>query len=253
MTQEMNSTHNITPEEWDLIETWMDHKDVPGEAPAFNKKVAQIPNILQKIEYIKKVREEIEDSIRQSKIKEFHKYASFNEKESGIKNIADKKIHSKAVWLSIAAALAVLFGIFWMMDNSNKAEKLFAENFKPDIGLPLKMSNTSSYGFYDGMLDYKQENYKEAIAKWQILLEAKPENDTLNFFLGVTNLALGDAVKSMEYLQNQERFQQGIFKEDAAWYAALAKIKEGEFDEAKVFLKNSSSVRNKKLLKELDK
>ncbi len=249
----MNLHHNIAPEEWDLIETWMDQKDVQGETLFLNKKLVQITNILQKIGHVKKVREEIEDSIRQAKIKEFHKYTSVDLQESGIDILAHRKIHSKAIWLTIAAALAVLFGIFWMMDKSNKSEKLFAKNFKPDIGLPLKMSNTSTYGFYEGMLDYKQENYTAAIAKWQVLLQANPENDTLNYFLGVTNLAIGDVVKSMEYLQNQERFQQGIFKEDAAWYAALAKIKEGKSEEAEAFLKNSSSVRNKKLFKELDK
>ena len=249
----MNSPHNITPEEWDLIETWMDQKGAPGEAPLLKEKLLQIKNVLQKIEHVKKIREEIEDSIRQSKIKEFHKSISIDEKNSGIKNTVNKKIHSKAVWLTIAAALAILFGISWMMDKNNKSDKLFAENFKPDIGLPLKMSNASAYEFYEGMLDYKQENYNEAIAKWQVLLEAKPENDTLNYFLGVANLTLGNAAKSLEYLQDHKRFQQGIFKADAAWYAALANIKEGKFEKAKVFLNNNPSARNKKLLKELGK
>lgn len=140
-----------------------------------------------------------------------------------------------------------------MMDNSSTSEEIFAKNFKPDVGLPLKMGTVGTYGFYEGMLDYKQENYKEAIAKWQILLEENPDSDTLNYFLGVANLALGNGDESLEYLQNQERFQQGMFKEDAAFYAALAKIKDGKFEEAKVFLKNNPSTKNTSLLKELEK
>ena len=251
----MNSPYNITPEEWDIIETWLDQKDLPGESPLLSNKITQTPNILQKIEHVKRVREEIEDSIRQSKIKEFHQYVSRDDNDSGIKSIANKKIKSNIFWYSIAiAAVMILFiGIIRNLDHSNTQEEIFAKNFKPDIGLPLKMSKSSEFRFFEGMLDYKQENYKEAIVKWQDLLKTKPENDTLNYFLGVTNLALGDATKSLEYLQNQERFQQGIFKEDAAWYAALAKIKAGKFEEAKVFLKSNPSARNKKLLKELDK
>lgn len=249
----MNSTQNITPKEWDLIETWIEQKDVQGEASLLENEFAQIPNILQKIEYVKKVGEEIEDSIRQLKIKEFHKLTRAEEEDSEIKDTTNKKIRSNTVWLTIAAAIALLFCIFWMMDHSTTPEKIFANNFKADIGLPLKMSKTSELSFYEGMLDYKQENYTEAIVKWQILLESKPENDTLNYFLGVTHLALGNATKSLKYLKTQNRFQQGIFKEDAAWYAALASIKEGKFEEAKVFLDNYPSTRNNKLLKKLDK
>lgn len=249
----MNAPINISPEEWNLIEAWLDQEDVPGEAPHLKEQLTEIPNILQKIEYIKKVREEIEDSIRHAKIKEFHKGISADEKPSEIRSIANKRIKPNTAWYAAAALLVILFGIFWIMGIKNKSEKIFAENFKPDIGLPLKMNTADASGFYEGMLDYKQENYREAIARWQVLIKTKPENDTLNYFLGVANLALGKAAKSMEYLENQERFQQGIFKDDALWYAALAKIKEGKFKEAEVFLKQNPSVRSTNLLNQIKK
>ena len=242
----------ITPLEWDTIETYLDHNDVSEKDPLLNEKLAQIPDVNNKIEQVKIIREEIENSIRQSKIKEFHEHVSVDEKDSRIKNIANQKKQSKTIWYAIAAALIVLFGVFWMMDNTTPSEKIFAKNFKPDIGLPLKMGSTNSYSFYEGMVNYKQENYKEAIIKWDVLLKVNPENDTLNYFMGVANLALGNADKSLEYLQNQEHFKEGVFREDAAYYAALAKIKEGEFEEAKVFLKNNPSDRNIKLLKVLN-
>ncbi len=248
----MNAPINITPEEWNLIETWLDQKDSQDKAPLLDEQLAHIPTISQKIEHIKKVREEIEDSIRQSKIREFHNSISTDEKDSGIRTIANKRIRSNTVWYAAAAVVVLLFGFFWMMGNKSHSEKIFAKNFKPDIGLPLKMNTANATGFYEGMLEYKQQNYKEAIAKWQDLLKANPENDTLNYFLGVANLALGDASKSIEYLENQERFLQGIFKEDAAYYAALARIKKGKLKEAKVLLESIPSIRNTKLLNELN-
>jgi tetratricopeptide (TPR) repeat protein len=142
--------------------------------------------------------------------------------------------------------------MYWLM-GKNSSERIFAENFKPDVGLPLKMDNASAHAFYEGMLDYKQENYEGAIEKWQVLLWEKPQNDTLNYFLGVSHLALGNAAKAIEYLENQERYRQSIFKDDAAWYTALAKIKEGGLEEARGFLQKYPSTRNAKLLDELNK
>ena len=266
----MNAPNNITSEEWNDIEIWLDQNDVQRETPLLNEKLTQIPNFAKKIECVKKTREDIEDSIRQSRIKAFHHDIPFSpvspdgpnspdsylnvsvdEKVSGIKNMANKIIKPYTFWYAGAAVLAALLGIFWMMKISSTSEKIFATYFKPDIGLPLKMSTGNTYGFYEGMLDYKQENYEEAIEKWQVLLEAKPKNDTLNYFLGVAYLALGNAAKSLEFLENQERFRQGIFKEDAAYYTALAKIKEGKLEEARVFLQKYPAKRNTALLNEL--
>ena len=41
--------------------------------------------------------------------------------------------------------------------------------------------------------------------------------------------------------------------EEAAYYAALAKIKEGKIEEAKNLLKNTPSIQNTKLLRQLEK
>lgn len=248
----MNSPNNISLEEWNLIETWLDQTIVPGNETLPNEKLTQIPDFAQKAAYIKKVREEIENSIRQSKIKEFHNNIPANKNNSGSVKSTNKKIKLNDVWYAIAAVLVVLFVIFRLLDNSNPSEKIFANYFKPDVGLPLKMSNNNANGFYEGMLNYKQEKYEEAIAKWEVLLKSHPESDTLNYFLGVANLALGNSDKSLEYLQNQERFQQGIFQKDAVWYAALAEVKEGKLEEAKTLLINNPSDRNQKLLKELE-
>ncbi len=249
----MKSQIEITPLEWDIIEVYLDQKKVSDKETMRKEKLDRIPHIEAKIAHVKKVREEIEDSIRQSKITEFHQHILVDEDDLNVKNQFAKKSNPKIIWYSVAAVLVVTIGILWMIQGKPTSEKIFAENFKPDIGLPLKMGVTNSLAFYEGMVDYKQENYKNAIDQWQVLWKDNPKNDTLNYFLGVANLAQGNSKKSLEYLQNQNLFQQGIFKEDAAYYTALAKIKEGQFDDAKILLKNNPSDRNKKLLAELEK
>jgi len=246
----MKSPINISSEEWNLIEDYLNQKSELDKDAIMNKELTSIPNIEEKIAYIEKVKEEIEDSIRQSKIKEFHEQLPAAENYNSTLMLKNKKTKSNAIWYAMAAVLVVLLGIFWMM-NTNSPEKIFAKNFKPDIGLPLKMGTTNSYNFYEGMLDYKQENYTDAISKWQDLWKENPESDTLNYFLGVAHLAQGNAPKALVFLENQEKFQQSYFEEDAAYYAALAKIKEGKFEDARLLLKDKPSTRNTKLLNEI--
>ncbi len=40
----MNSLNNISSEEWNLIETWLDQISVSGKEPLLNEKLTQIPN-----------------------------------------------------------------------------------------------------------------------------------------------------------------------------------------------------------------
>ena len=242
----------ITPFEWDTIETYLDTQKISEADLPVDENLSNIPELNAKIRHILQVRSEIADAIKQSKIKEFHQQITDNERESEKKIGFTRKKTVLPLFLSIAAILILLFGIFWMMDRKEEPAQLFAKNFKPDIGLPLKMSASTSNGFYEGMLEYKQENYAEAIEVWEKLLAYDPQNDTLNYFLGVANLALGKEDKSLEYLHDPLLFLNGMFSEDAAYYAALAEIKKGDFEKAKKHLNNNPSSRNKKLLDQLD-
>src|SRR5690554_1631237 len=191
----------ITPLEWETIETYLDQITVSEKETMLSDEMVSIPNIEQKIEHVKKVRDEIEDSIRQSKIKEFHQHISVDKKDLYVKENAVKKTKPTAIWYSIAAVLVVLFGIFWMMQNTNSPEKIFASHFEADPGLRTVMGASNEYDFYEGMVVYKRQDYKEAINWWQKLLPEKANNDTLNYFLGVAYLAEGNAEKSLEYLE----------------------------------------------------
>ncbi|MCZ4317446.1 hypothetical protein O4H26_00415 [Aequorivita viscosa] len=247
----MNSQIEISSLEWDIIETYLDQNDFSEEALLADEKLNQIANLSEKIAHVKQVRIEIEDSIRQSKIKEFHEHISVDENDLKVKKLSTNKANKKVIWYSIAAVLVVLLGIFWMMQNSNSPEKIFATHFEADPGLRTVMGTTSDYDFYEGMVVYKRKEYKEAIDWWQKLLPEKANNDTLNYFLGVAHLAEGNAEKSLKYLEPASKFSEGIFKEDAAHYTALAKIKLGQIEEAKQMLKEYPSEKNNELLKAL--
>lgn len=157
-------------------------------------------------------------------------------------------------WWAIAASILLLIGIsLWtVINNENSAGKIYAKNFKPDPGLPTTMGQTSDYEFYTGMVSYKQKKYSEAIAQWEPLYSAAPQNDTFTYFLGVAHLADGDTEKAEKYLELSSDKKDGVFKEETDYYLALTYLKENKIKEAIKVLKSSPYPTNIKLLEEIE-
>ena len=113
------------------------------------------------------------------------------------------------------------------------------------------MGTSSNYEFYYGMVNYKRKEYAEAILRWETLYAANPENDTLVYFLGVANLAKGNARQAEKYLQSAKEKTESTFYEDAQYYLALAFLRENKIKEAKEALAKSTSQASFELLKEI--
>ncbi|OAD91090.1 hypothetical protein A7A78_04570 [Aequorivita soesokkakensis] len=185
-------------------------------------------------------------------VEEYNLKSSLDEYHSEIKDEPEKKWLSPG-WLALAASFIVLIGIAsWaIFNNGNSPQKVFAANFKPDPGLPTSMGTSSEYEFYYGMVNYKRKEYAEAISRWEPIYGANPENDTLVYFLGVANLANGNARQAEKYLKMANEKTESAFYEDAKYYLALSLLKEHKIEEAIETLSNSSSPANTSLLKQL--
>lgn len=170
-----------------------------------------------------------------------------------IKSKTSKKIIRipRVVYWAAACAAAVLVIVFFTQNTKSSPERLFAKHFSPDPGLPTTMSSTKQYDFYDGMVNYKLEEYQIALKKWEPLLKQHPKNDTLNYFVGVAYLALGNSEKALPYLNTVLNETTGIFKEDAVHYKIMALLKEGKNTEAIKLLQTHPSDKNNKILLEL--
>ena len=103
------------------------------------------------------------------------------------------------------------------------------------------------------MVDYKQENYQAAIEKWKPLLSEKPENDTLNYFLGVAYLAEKKDREAIDYLSEVSNNQSSMFLQESYYYLGLALLKSGEIEKAKTNFKKSNNDESQAILKELNK
>lgn len=201
-----------------------------------------------KVEDVKTMLTGIEIQSLKEKLDEFHEDIP----QSEIKKPNTNKVRSLNLSkIAIAAALVIAFGSIWFF-NTPKNEKLYSNYFKPDPGLPTTMSATNNFDFYDAMVKYKHGDYEEAIDKWKVLQEKKPENDTLNYFLGVAHLAnknVSDAIPFLERsIDAEDNF---VFLDDAYLYLGLAYLKEGNMELAKKHLNTSETAVARKIISEL--
>ncbi len=163
-----------------------------------------------------------------------------------------KRIYSN--WMAIAASIVLILGVslWFLLSTGNSAQKVFADNFSPDPGLPTTMGNSSKYEFYSGMVSYKQADYGEAILQWEPLYAANPQNDTVVYFLGVAHLANGNPKQAEKYLELSHSLVDKAFPEETNYYLALTYLKENKVRMAKNILKNSSYPSSVALLKQIN-
>jgi tetratricopeptide (TPR) repeat protein len=134
---------------------------------------------------------------------------------------------------SAAASLAVLIGFgFWFFFLNESDADLIAEYAYIDPGLPVPMSATDSYDFYDAMVDYKTEDYNIAIEKWTPLLSDDPGNDTLNYYIGAAFFNLSEYDKANPYLKKVALSENSTFSHKANYMLFLSDWRSG--DEAAV-------------------
>lgn len=153
--------------------------------------------------------------------------------------------------LVAAAVVIIALGSFWFF-NQNTTDKLYSKHFTPDPGLPTTMSNTTNFEFYDAMVNYKQGDYKSAIEKWEVLKTKTPNNDTLNYFLGVAHLANKSETNAISFLEKSIQDKDFVLINDAYFYLGLAHLKNGNVKLAKENFKKSSIENSKVLLSELE-
>lgn len=248
----METNTNITQEQLETIESYLNNTMKNGERATFEKQLETDPNFKLMLEDVKGTLLGIEAAALKEKLDDFHsEMIPVRKLSSENSSKTTKSSGSRIFQLLIAASIVLAFGLFYFMNQASPSEKLFAKHFKVDPGLPTTMSTSTNYNFYDGMVNYKREEYTIAIEKWEGLLAEKPQNDTLNYFLGVANLANGNAEKASAFLSEATKINSSIFIEEAYYYAALAEIKKGNNKTAIEILSKSKSPQSLSLLDEL--
>lgn len=242
----MKNLHNIPETLLDTIERYLQERMPANEKLQFEEHIEKDPILKAQIEDVKLLRIGIGKAVLKSRLKSFHDDlpdAPIVSKEKVFK--INYKYHA------IAASIVLALGCFWFLNRDSKNELLFAKHFKPDFGLATTMSESNNYDFDDAMVDYKQEKYDLAIKKWETLLKAKPQNDTLNYFLGISYLAKNVEKEAISKFENVVKQSHSEFKKEAYLYLGLAYLKWGNLEKARENLALSDTENSRLLLSEL--
>ncbi|MBA6152060.1 tetratricopeptide repeat protein [Gelidibacter maritimus] len=243
----MKDYSNITPELLETVERYESGTMAQEERIAFEEQLRSDADFKILVENIRLTLLGIETQALKEQLDEFHKEIP---ETPQIEKSTTKVRFLSFTKLAIAAGIIIALGMFWMFSGSSN-DKLFNQHFKADPGLPTTMSSTDSFVFYDAMVNYKQGDYKTAISKWQQLAVKTPENDTINYFLGVAYLADKNAKKAIPFLNKTLDRSESVFLEDAHYYLGMAYLKSDRTEEAIQEFKKSGSEKSNAILKHL--
>tara|TARA_R110000868_G_scaffold213832_1_gene463973 strand:+ start:3210 stop:3950 length:741 start_codon:yes stop_codon:yes gene_type:complete len=246
----LENENNISQELLETIERYIKDTMSSEEKVAFETQLKENPQLRQQVDDTQLLISSIRKAALKERLNEVHEDLISNR---SIPRQNPKVLRFNFRTVSIAASILILIGGFWFFNQRPNNEKLFDRYFEPDRGLATVMSTTKNYEFDDAMVDYKAGKYDLAIKKWKKLLPLKPENDTLNYFLGVAHLANKKEAKAIQFLNKIIEIENGSFTDDSYYYLGLAQLKLNNIEAAKENLEKSNSPKSKKIISELNK
>lgn len=242
----MNYRPEISQEEFEEIENYL----------LGTLSIAQREDFKRRMESDSALRAEV---ILQQKLLTAVELGSFEKNVKEVKPLTKtRNIYSNKVWLVAAVFVGVVLfsfiGYLFLRETNPIDVDLYSAYFYADPGLPVVMSSTEDYEFYDGMVSYKEGKYEEAIAIWSKLPDTRLDSDSLRYYQGAALMNLENFEESATYLDLVTADPQSEFYEKAIWYRALIHIRKNEINQAIELLeKLSFEPRAEELLKELRK
>lgn len=245
----MKDSDNISEELLETIERYLNGNLSTRELDDFNRLLDLDEDFRNQVEDVRTMLFGIEAQSLKEQLNEFHEELP---QAKIVKRSPEQRVRFlKYSRIAAAAAIIIALGSIWFFSTPLN-EKLYAKYFKPDPGLPTTMSSTNNFDFYDAMVSYKHGDYQDAIDKWKILSETKPENDTLNYFLGLAYMANRKEAQAIPFLERTvEAPDDFTFLNEAYYYLGLAYLKTGNIELAKKNLSLSKSEKAKDIILKL--
>lgn len=243
----MNYGRNISPEELEEAERYLDNRMTAGEAEAFAARMERDEMLRQKVHELKLTILGIREEVLGHRLKEYHKE---------VLSPAGKSNTSRTFFgrWALAASLIMLISVsgVWLTEKFDKAGSLYSKYYQPDPGLMTLMSTGNmDYDFEKAMVEYKNGEYEKALRAWTELLKAKTGNDTLLYFSGAAAQAEGNEDAAINFLIPVARKQNSIFKNEAYWYLGLCYLKNGDKEKALKYIEQSEQPHSRELAEEL--
>lgn len=242
----MNTFHS--QEEFELIEQYLMGLPDPEIQEEIRLKILSDADFAARVEEISQLRLGVERAALAAKLNSFHADVADQNRIASV-----RRLNPFQLW-GVAASffLIISAGIWWIIGQRSPGEDLYQTYYQADPGLVTSMSGDSNYDFERAMVDYKSGEYPKAKAAFESLLKNGSQNDTLRYFLAMTELNLQNEPAAKQLLQAVSMDSTSGFSKDSFWYLALLAMKEGEFDLAKKYLEQSGRTKSDELIQAME-
>lgn len=133
-------------------------------------------------------------------------------------------------WAAAASVLLLVAAGIWLFQPGG-ANDLYAQYEYRDPGLPVLMSQSDQFELYEALSYFGEEDYAESARRLSDLQASLTDNDTVNYFLGASQLYLGETANADTNLEQVAEDDNSSFRQKAEWLLVLSALREQ--DEAK--------------------
>ena len=247
----MNTNNPILPQELEEIEQYLFGKLPENQLLSFTKRLESDGDLRDKVHTVRLINIGIQEDQLARDLQRFNEDLNRSPQNQ---NVPKRNIPSIQFLLAAASVLILAaIGVFLFFVNPAKEERLYSEYYKPDSGLISSMSTSDDYIFDRAMIDYKTGEYQSAIQSWNSLLKERPGNDSLEYFIASSYLALDNYEEAITHFKKVTTQGSSLFEADANWYLGLAYLKLKQTDKAILSIEKSEHPQKEELLKKLRK
>lgn len=247
----MKYDHHISENDLIHIESYIT-KTLDADANvAFEKELLQNSVLRQKTNELRLLLMGIQEVELKAKFPEFHQDMGRTDGRLTLKTSKGNNFSRLAIAASILFFLCLGAWGIWFRQPIH--EKLFSHYFQPDPGLATVMSQSASYDFEKAMVEYKNGQYQAALKTWTELLTQNPGNDTLIYFMGSAQMAMGKYEEAMKNLEQVANNTSSTFVRDACWYLGLYYLRVNDKQQAIDYLIKSGYPEASELTDEINK
>lgn len=239
----------ISEEEWEEIEDFL-RGTLPAEAKErILQRINEDSEFSDKVTHVRLLTIGIREAALEADLEQI----SLTGEKAELPHIPGYRKKYYFGWVAAAAIVVFVIGLAYFNIFESKESKLFSEYYYPDSGLVSSMGVSDNYDFDVAMIDYKSGKYNQSVIAMKKLLHSNLNNDTLNYFIGNSFLAMGKTDSAISYLRVVAGNNRSAFAKDANWYIGLAYLKLKDQLKAASYISQSGNVKKDELLKRISK